>query len=114
MVGDPGGGDRGGVVVQVGRRGDAVVLDCHLPATVGADALQYRDRPAWARDGHKTKCTDPGDKLKAPTAATDPPIAGLILKSARQSMSMNGAVWNVSTPPGPIRWRAAEPSRSMR
>ncbi len=66
VVGDPGGRYRGGVVVQIGGRGQAVVFDGHLPASVGAETLEQRDRRPrlprpggfWLRCAHDRKCTD--------------------------------------------------------
>ena len=46
VVGDPGRRDRARLVVQVRRRGRAVVLHEDAPAAVGADAVQQHDRPA--------------------------------------------------------------------
>ena len=53
VVGDPGGRDHRGVVVQVGGRGQPVVLDGHPAAPVGAGTLQQGDRRI-----HDMKCTD--------------------------------------------------------
>src|SRR5271170_785973 len=58
VVGDPCGGYRGGLVVQVGGRGDAVVLDGHPSAAVRADALQQCGGLLDLGGDHAMKCTD--------------------------------------------------------
>ena len=80
MVGDPGGGDRGGVVVQVSGRRQAIGFDGHLAAPVGTQALEQRhgrlrpDGPAGLRmrRPHATKCTDSAAPLKLAPGSAGP------------------------------------------